>query len=149
MSEDLRQQDHRQQDHRQVDSRVLHDEFRHDIEIEDFDFFSSEIAECDENIEYYNRMKEEAKKEKQRCKDKLSHMLKRQRLKSFTSSKFSACLTTSTYVHEIDKNKLPEKFRRYSYEVNKALIHKLCRKKSRAPEGTEFRERQTISVSKI
>lgn len=144
MSEDRRQQDRRQEDH-----RAFHNERRHDIEVEDFDFFSAEIEECKKNIEYYNRMKKETLREKQRCQDKLSHMLKRQRLKSFSSSKFSACLTTSTYVHEIDKNKLPEKFRRYSYEVNKSLIHKLCRRKNKAPEGTEFRERQTIAVLKI
>lgn len=149
MSVDRRQEDHRQEDYRQVDSRVFHNERRHDLEVEDFDFFSAEIEECEKNIKYYNRMKKAALKEKQRCQDKLKSMLKRQRLKKFSSSKFLARIKTSPIVFEVDKNKLPEKFRRYSFEINKSLIHKLCLRKNTPPEGTEFRMSETISVSKI
>ena len=143
MGEDLRQIDHRQ-----VDYRVFHDERRNDSGEDVFNELGSEIEDSEEKIAYYKKMIKEESAKKQKSEDRLTLFVKRKRKKSLTSRKFKAKITTSCYVYEVDKFLLPEEYRRYSFKVNKELIQKKCRKLNRPPEGVEFRERETIKVTR-
>ena len=143
MGEDLRQIDYRQ-----VDYRVFHDERRNNSGEDVFNELGSEIEDSEEKIAYYNKMIKAEKVKKQKSEDKLTLFVKRKRKKSLTSKKFTAQITKSCYVYEVDKFLLPEEFRRYSFQVNKELIQKKCRKLNKPPEGVEFRERETIKVTR-
>jgi len=108
--------------------------------------------ELEKSIRELNREKTELLESKADAEFELLELMLEWDIPEYFIGGYRLSLEKSIYLDVLDESVVPEKYRRWSFEVNKKLIHRLCKKGKkilrRTPRGTSFKKRDFVKISK-